>query len=487
MHPLFQLTSDQLGHSARRATTFTLTASGIDLFLQFVTLTILARLLTPEDFGLVAMVTPFIWFISNFGDLGLGAAVLQQTRLTEGQASAAFRVSLLAGLSFAAFFLAASPLLGWFYSDPRVVPLAAVLSLVFVFSSLTAVQRALLRRALQYRALFRAQVAASTMGSVAAVALAVAGAGYWALAARVLAAPFIYAIVIWMSSRWLPSRPVWDSITKGLLRFGGYSVGGSLLNGFAGQSDNVLIGWRYGSAALGPYALAYRLFFLPIQQFTWPIAVVMVPAMSRLKEEPERLRKWYTDLLRFMTLVAFPPLFSLVICADDVVRVVAGPQWHESSQILRLLAPASALQVGFATVDWLMQSQARFDRSFRWAAISSFTYVISFVAGLPWGAFGVAAGLAGANLILFIPGFIYGIRGTPIKLADVLKAMAPSFALMVITVAAVYGLRTITQDWDALLRLLGTGIVIASGLLLGVSILYGRDFITRLLPRTDLT
>src|SRR5262249_55821165 len=156
MHSLFHLTNDRLERRARRATALNLTASGIDLLVQLLTLMILARLLTPVDFGVLAMVTPFIWFIMNFGDLGLAGAVLQQTQLTEGQASAVFRINLLAGFSFAAVFLAASPLLGWFYHDARVVPLAAALSLIFVLSGFTAIQRALLRRALQFGALFRA-------------------------------------------------------------------------------------------------------------------------------------------------------------------------------------------------------------------------------------------------------------------------------------------------------------------------------------------
>jgi polysaccharide transporter, PST family len=480
MQSLFHLTSHRLGHSARRATTLSLTASGFDLFLQFLTLMILARLLTPVDFGVLAMVTPFIWFIMNFGDLGLAGAVLQQTRLTEGQASAVFGINLLAGFLFAALFLAASPLLGWFYHDARVVPVAAALSLVFVLSGLTAIQRALLRRALQFGALFRAQVAASTVSSVIAVALALAGAGYWALAARTLADPLTYTIVVTLSSGWLPSRPEWDSTTKALIRFGGYNIGYSLLNSIARQGDNILIGWRYGSGELGPYALAYRLFFFPVQQFAWPIGMVMFPVLSRLKDEPERLKKWYTELLRLMTLVTYPPLFSLLLCADDLVYVLVGPQWNETGQILRMIGPVSALQVGYATIDWLMQSQGRFDRAFGWAVISSSTYMISFILGLPWGAFGVAAGLAGANLVLFIPGFVYGTRGTPIALADVLKAMLPSFGLTVLSVAAVYMLRAfIAQDWHPFVRLLGTGAAIATVMIVGASILYRHHYSPR--------
>jgi len=423
----------------------------------------------------------------TFGDLGLASAVLQQRDLNEGQASAVFRINLLAGFAFGGLFLLSSPLLGSFYGDPQVTQVAAALSLIFVFSGFTAVQQALLRRALLFDALLRAQIAASMVSSVAAVTLALEGAGYWALTIRALTDPLIYTIVVWISAGWLPTRPQWDDTTRFLLRYGRYTIGSSLIYSVGRQANNVLIGWRYGSAELGPYALAYRLFFLPVQQISWPLGHVMVPALSRLRDDPDRLKRWYLKLLRLVTFVSFPPLFSLAICADDVVYVVAGPQWGQAADILRLLGPVGALQVGYATTDWLLRSEGQPHRFFRWTTIDTAACLLGCILGLPWGAIGVAAGLATANVLLFLPSFVYAARGKTIRLTDALGAMLPCFALSIVTVGAVWALRMfIPQDWHSIARLVVTGVVIAVIMMGGTALVYGRSVLTLRLLRSDL-
>jgi polysaccharide transporter, PST family len=488
MHILFQISNRRLKQNAQRASVLNLAASGINFFFQFVSLAILARLLTPADFGVFAMATPFVWILMTFGDLGLASAVLQQHDLNEGQASAVFRVNLWAGLAFGGLFLLSSPLLGLFYGDPQVTQVAAVLSLMFVFSGFTAVQQALLRRALLFDALLRAQIVASVVSSVVAVILALKGAGYWALTVRALADPLSYIIVVWISAGWLPTRPEWGDSTKALLRYGRYSIGSSLLYSVGRHANNVLIGWRYGSAELGPYALAYRLFFLPAQQISWPLGHVMIPTLSRLRDDPDRLKRWYLKLLRFVTFVSFPALCSLAVCADDVLYVLAGPQWSKAADILRLLAPVSALQVGYATTDWLMRSRGQADRVFRWTAIDTATCLLGCILGLSWGAIGVAAGLATANLLLFLPSFVYASRGTTIRLIDALEAMLPCFVLMILTVCAVGALRIfIAQDWHPIARLFVTGAVIAAVMMCGAALVYGRSLLNRRLLTSDET
>jgi polysaccharide transporter, PST family len=487
MHALFQISSQRLRYDTQRASVLNLAARGVDLFFQFVSMVILARLLTPADFGVFAMATPFVWILMTFGDLGLASAVLQQRDLNEGQASAVFRINLLAGFAFGGLFLLSSPLLGSFYGDPQVTQVAAALSLIFVFSGFTAVQQALLRRALLFDALLRAQIAASMVSSVAAVTLALEGAGYWALTIRALTDPLIYTIVVWISAGWLPTRPQWDDTTRFLLRYGRYTIGSSLIYSVGRQANNVLIGWRYGSAELGPYALAYRLFFLPVQQISWPLGHVMVPALSRLRDDPDRLKRWYLKLLRLVTFVSFPPLFSLAICADDVVYVVAGPQWGQAADILRLLGPVGALQVGYATTDWLLRSEGQPDRFFRWTTIDTAACLLGCILGLPWGAIGVAAGLATANVLLFLPSFVYAARGKTIRLTDALGAMLPCFALSIVTVGAVWALRMfIPQDWHSIARLVVTGVVIAVIMMGGTALVYGRSVLTLRLLRSDL-
>jgi PST family polysaccharide transporter len=169
-------------------------------------------------------------------------------------------------------------------------------------------------------------------------------------------------------------------------------------------------------------------------------------------------------------------LFSLAICADDVVHVIAGPQWGHAVDILRLLAPAAALQVGRASTDWLMRSQGQADRFFRWTLIDTTASLLSCILGLRWGAIGVATGLATANLVLFLPSFAYAAKGTTIRLMDALEAMLPCFVLMMMAVAAVWVLRHfIAQDWTPFPRVLLTGVTIAATMGCGTFWVYGRS------------
>jgi PST family polysaccharide transporter len=482
MHALFESSTDRLKQRAQRASVFNLTARGIDFIFQFVSLIVLARLLTPADYGVFAMVMPFVWLLITVGDLGLASAVLQQPDLNERQASAVFQVNALAGVAFALVLFLCSPFIGWFYGDPRVTEIAAILSFMLVVSGFTAVQQALLRRALLFEVLLRAQVASSAISSAVAVFLAWNGAGYWALVARALVDPLIYSGVAWASAAWWPRHAEWGDATKILLRFGRYYLGSTIVSSVARQADNVLIGWRYGSMELGPYALAYRLFALPAQQIAWPLGQVMIPTLSRMRDDPERLKRWYLKLLRLMTLAAFPPFFSLVICADDVVGVVAGPQWGKAAEIIRLLAPVGALQTAYYPCDWLLRARGQADRSFWWTIIGTAACLLGYIFGLPWGAIGVASGLVAANLILFLPGFVYATKGTTIRLTDSVNAMLPSFALTIFAVGAAWALRVyVAQAWHPIVRLLTTGMTIAAIMACGWVILYGRSRLTSFL------
>jgi len=478
---LFDLSTERLRYEAQRAGTLGLLTRGIDFFFQTIALIILARLLTPAEFGVFAMVTPFVWIVMHVGDLGLGAALTQQTSLNPGEASAVFFVNMAAGVCFALAFLVCSPLIGAFYGDPRAAEIASALSALFLIAGFTGVHVALLRRALRFEILLYAQLIASAVSSAVAVALALKGAGYWALAARAIVDPLVYSISVWSSGCWFPGRPIWGETTRSLLRVGRFSMGYALMLVAGRQTDQVLIGWRYGSAELGPYSLAYKLFSLPSQLLSLPVGNVVIPTLSRLRDDPERLKTWYTKILKALTLVAFPVFAILTTCADDVVRLFAGPQWRQSVAILVLLGPVGALQIAAATGDWLMYSQGQANRVFRWACITTAVYIMGFFVGLPFGGRGVAAGFLIANILLFIPGLAYALRQTPIRLLDALRAMVPGVALALASSAVSYEvLVALLPERPAALRL--AAIAVAVGVLFAATVfgLYGRDLMVDL-------
>jgi PST family polysaccharide transporter len=162
-----------------------------------------------------------------------------------------------------------------------------------------------------------------------------------------------------------------------------------------------------------------------------------------------------------------------MVCADDVIAVTAGPQWSAAANILEILAPVGALQAAYSTCDWLLRARGLADRSFWWTVISTAACVLGYIIGLRWGAIGVASGLAAANLLLFLPGFVYATKGTSIRLIDAVKAMLPCFAIAVIAVAAAWALRVdIASMWHPLARLLSTGVIIAAIMACGWLLLY---------------
>ena len=224
-----------------------------------------------------------------------------------------------------------------------------------------------------------------------------------------------------------------------------------------GSVDNVLIGWRWGELALGPYALAYRLFYLPVQQLTQPLGQVMVPALAQLRDQPERYVRWYTSVVRLISYVAMPPLIAVGICAHDFVNVLVGPQWDAAGDILRWLAPIGATHVGYTSIGWLMLSTGRADRHFGWATIVIPICIVSFLIGLPWGAEGVAIAYMCANMLLIVPGVLWACRGTPVRPPNVFKSLVPAVVAAGLTALGTLAINYSMTQWAPVWRLAAVG------------------------------
>jgi polysaccharide transporter, PST family len=474
MRQLFEFQSTNLAGRVAKASVFSLATRMVRIGAQAINFIVLARFLAPQDFGLVAMITPFIAIAMVVGNLGLSAATAQAKEITASQASSLFYLGLLWGLAVTGLMLAGSPAIAALYHEPRAAAIAAALSLVFVLTSVSAQHQALLERSLRFRSIFFSELAASTGAFVASLLLLFTGAGYWAIVVRLVLHPALYSVVIWIQTGWIPSRPEWSPATRGLMRYGGYSLGFNMLNTTGRQLDNVLIGWRWGELALGPYALAYRLFFLPVQQITHPLGHVMIPALAHLRDDPDRYRRWYTGVLRLICYAAMPPLIAVSICAHDVVYLLAGPQWRAAGDILRWLAPIGALHIAYTSIGWLMLSTGRADRYFSWAVIAVPVYIASFVAGLPWGAEGVAIAYCGANLLLFGPGVVWSCKGTAVSPGSVGAAMMPAMAASAATAAVTFAITHWLSGTTPIWRLIAVGSTVSLGLAGGAFLVFGR-------------
>jgi O-antigen/teichoic acid export membrane protein len=257
-----------------------------------------------------------------------------------------------------------------------------------------------------------------------------------------LALSFVYMVAVWGVCGWRPGRARRGAGVRQLLGFGGNLTGFVVINYFARNLDNMLIGRFWGGFQLGLYAKAYQLLLLPLDQISYPLTNVAVPTLSRLNGEPERYRRAYLRILEKVTLVTMPGIALMVATADWVVLVVLGPQWVEAGRIFALLGVAALLQPVTNTTGWLFITQGRTREMFRWAPIGAGLVVAAIVAGLPWGAAGVATAYSVVWVLLMTPLlFWYVGRRGHVRTRDIYAALAPALFASVGGFAAVMAYR----------------------------------------------
>ncbi len=435
---------------------------------------VLARLLTPEDFGLVAMVTAVTGFLSMFKDMGLAMVTVQREEITHRQVSALFWINAALGLAITLVLAGLSWGLAWFYGQPEVMWIAIVLALSFMVDGLTVQHEALMRRQMRYRALAVVEVISVAAGVAAALILAWQGFGFWALVANLVVFSAVNLVIVWLVFPWRPAMPAKAEEMWELLRFGANLTGFSFVNYFARNLDDVLIGRFHGANELGLYQKAYEILMVPITQINRPASRVAIPALSRLVGEPERYRKAYMRILEKLLLVTMPLGALLILSADWVVLTILGDQWTAAAVIFAALGVSIFAQAIGNTTGWLFISQDRTDEMFRWGFIGAATAIASFVIGLPWGAFGVAVAYSAVGVMVRTPWLLWFVgRKGPVRTLDFYRAVWPGFVAAVGAGAAVAGFRWVTI-FDVSVVNLVFSIPIAVGGALVVTVVYPR-------------
>ncbi|HEU4593787.1 MAG TPA: lipopolysaccharide biosynthesis protein [Pyrinomonadaceae bacterium] len=434
------LKADLKGRAARGGA-LAVGSQGVKFFVSMAATAILARLLTPADYGLVGMVAVVTGFVSLFKDMGLSAATIQKEEISHAQVSTLFWVNVAVSVGVMTLTAALAPAVSWFYDEPRLTLITVGYAAGFVAGGLTVQHEALLRRQMRFGALAALEVSALVAGLAAAFVLAWKGAGYWALVANQLVLGTVYAVGVWAVCRWRPGRPARGTGVRSMLAFGGNLTGFNVVNYFGSNLDNLLIGRLWGAQSLGFYAKAYQLLLLPIDQINTPVAAVSVPALSRLTEEPERYRAAYLRILEKLTIMTMPLAAFMIVTSDWLVRFVLGPQWDETARIFMILGFAAFIWPVLNSTGWLFMTQGRTREMLRWGFVDVSMKVASVVAGLPWGATGVAVGIVVRAFLQAPLLFWYVGRKGPVRAGDFYRAVAPPACAFVLTLAALYGLR----------------------------------------------
>lgn len=402
---------------------------------------ILARLLTPADFGLAAMALVFTGLTTIFTDLSLGAALVQRPRLTEEDRSTVFWTSLSAGLVVSIVWVALSPLVAHFFSSPAVEPLFAATAASALLYGFAGTQIALLIRDLNFRSLELREIGATVVGGVGAIALALAGAGAWAIVGQNLLVAAASAVLVWRLSSW---RPRWTYSRESLRTLGSFGVktlGARLLSYANLNADNVLVGRFLGSISLGVYSIAYNVMFLPATRIADPIQQVLFPAFARLQHDHEALRRSWIRGMQLVAAVNAPAFLGMVVVAPDFVPVVLGEKWLPAVPVLQLLCLAGVAQ-SVQTLNWsVLQAVGDSGRLLRFMSFSTLITVGAFVIGLRWGVVGVAGLYAVARAVVGVAYAWTTSRRVGLPLLDYARGVARVARLALPMAVLTYGLR----------------------------------------------
>jgi O-antigen/teichoic acid export membrane protein len=325
--------SHELRRLAVRGAAATVSASGLGLAVQVVGTVILARLLTPTDFGVVTMVTTFSLLLVSFGSNGFTEAVIQFEEIDHQTASNLLWLNTGAGLVLAIMFAAAGTLLARFYGNPLVANVTKGLSAGIFIASASIIHIALLKRAMRFATTSVNEVVGRIVYTIVPILLAFRGWGYWALVAGIVAQQLSMTIGAWWLCRWIPSFPRRTGKTGGMVRFAWKVFGQFGVEYSQRNVDNLLVGWRFNAVALGFYKKAFDLFALTASQITAPLNNVALATLSRLNQDHVRFRRYLASSLGMVAFLGMAASADLALVGRDVVRLVLGPKWLESGGI----------------------------------------------------------------------------------------------------------------------------------------------------------
>ena len=448
-------------------------AQGATFILRVGSLMILARLLSPNDFGLVGMVTAFTGVLTLFQDFGLSSAAIQRATVTDEQISTLFWINMLLGAALGLVALAMAPAIAAFYHEPRLFGVTAALAAGFFFTAAGAQHSGLLQRQMRFTALAVISVVSLTVGIAVAIYGAKAGYGYWALVSMTVTPPIIATIGFWLTAGWMPGVPRKRAGIRSMMHFGGSITLINLLVYAGYNAEKVMIGRFWGVDAIGIYGRAYQIVSIPTENLNSAVGQVAFSALSRLQDDPIRFRSYFLKGFSLVLGLTLPVTIACALFADDVVFVLLGPKWKDAATIIRLLAPTIAIFAIINPLGWLVFSIGLVSRGLKAAPVLAGVMVAGCVIALPYGPKGVAFAYSAVLTLWVIPHIWWCVHGTAISVRDILVAVSRPLASGILAGGLAFGVRLICGQFvSPLPRLvLETGVLLAAffGVLLFVA------------------
>jgi PST family polysaccharide transporter len=450
-----------LKKKAVRGGGITMATHFLDYAIQVGSTAIIARILDPADYGLVAISLAATGFFFVFKTLGLSDATVQRESITHKQISTLFWINVITGCCFTILLVCVSPFIARIYKDPRLIGVIDLSALSFVFSGLYTQHQALLKRSMQFSALAINEIIAMCISIGIAILMAFKGMGYWVLVLRPLILSASVMTGCWILCKWRPGLPSRHSGVFPMLKFGFNTIAFYMVDYIARNTDKALIGWRAGQTALGFYSRAFQLFLAPVSQLTLPLTGVAVATLSKLQNDRPKYHSYFLNATHTLALLGFPFSMFLVANSQPLILLLLGKKWAPAAELFSILGLSGGIQLITSTRAWLFVSQGRTDRWLHTGIVASIIMALFILVGIQFGVKGVAVAYTSFVFLSLVPSLWYA--GTPIglKFQSVLSVLWKPFIAASLAAIINKACLSLIENFNCIYKLMITTVLYA--------------------------
>jgi O-antigen/teichoic acid export membrane protein len=416
-------TRRDLRSSSVRAALSSGTVAMFEFALRIGSTAILARLITPEHFGLVIMVSAITGVVDQFKDLGLSMATVQRASISHEESTNLFWVNFGTSALLALLVCAASPLIATFYGEPRLIPITCAMSATFVSGGMMNQHQALLTRQLRLGHTALVRLFSSVVSTAVAILLAWNGAGYWALACREIVRSALLTAGMWWCFPWVPSLPQRQTSIREILRAGVHFSGANFFGACAGCADRLVLGRSFGAEAVAVYRQACMFLMVPMDQVLSPLFQVSTPGMSMLQADERRYERYFRKLVSLVCLATMPTSVFAAVYSVEATRFLLGPKWDACAPIIAILCLSVFIRQPIESTSMILVTRQQSKRYMALSFMQNLAWVVALLIGVQWGLQGVAWVDVALTYVLIVPKLLYVLKGSPVTIGAYLKTL----------------------------------------------------------------
>lgn len=411
---------------------------------NFIVTIVLARLLSPEDFGLVAMVMVFFEFSSVFVESGFSTALIREKEISEIDKSTTFIFNFIAALIFYGILFVSAPAIAAFFNQEMLTLIVRIMGLNLIFNAFSSIQRTVLTQQIEFKTQTKIRFLTTTLSGIAAILLAWQGFGVWSLVIRFGLMDLMDSILLWLLNRWVPRTGFSKASFKKLFGFGSKILAAAILDKFYTHVYKLLIGKFFSAATLGFYTQAGNFTNMVINTLFRTIHNVTYPVLAKLQDDTEKLKAGYRKILKLSSFVIIPALVILGVLAEPVLLALVGEKWLPSAPMLQLLC-LSGLTYHFSSINLnMLLVLGRSDLGLKLEVIKKVNITIAIITGLQFGIYGLIIGEVITSYVnLFINAF-YSDKFLHYSIREQIKDILPTLSFSALTGGILFFLKDLS-------------------------------------------